>query len=183
MRWILAIVLAASCATTTTKATPSSAAPKAHASRQEQAAALFDAATHQDKRRLELLVDWTRYRLTWAWARAVADHAEATTGLSQVEAEPSPSEAYVQMAAGELMQRLAAVAAGPQPPHAEPGVANAQLAELRGPPPQTKYPALPRLWELTQDALAGADEVTFAGTGRITLVFVGDRLAGVLDAR
>ena len=29
----------------------------------------------------------------------------------------------------------------------------------------------------------GADEVTYAGTTRVTLLFVGDRLAGVLDAR
>ncbi|HEX8952508.1 MAG TPA: hypothetical protein VF997_22720 [Polyangia bacterium] len=152
-------------------------------SRQEQAAALFDAAVHRDKLRLKLLVDWPRYRLAWAWARAAGDHAEATTGLSQIEAEPSPSEAYVEMAVGELQARLATVAAGPQPPHAEPGVANAQLAELKRGAPQTKYPALPRLWELTAEALAGADEVTYAGARRVTLLFVGDRLAGVLDAR
>jgi hypothetical protein len=152
-------------------------------SRQEQAATLFDAALHRDRLRLKLLVDWSRYRLTWAWARAKADHAEATTGLSQVEAEPSPSEAYVEMAVGELQARLAAVAGGTQPPRAETGVANAQLAELRGAAPMSKYPALPRLWSLTQDALAGADEVTYEGVGRVTLLFVGDRLAGVLDAR
>ncbi len=151
--------------------------------RQEQAAALFEAALHHDKLQLKLLVDWPRYRLAWAWARSVADHAEATTGLSQVEAEPSPSEAYVDMAVGELQARLAAVASGPEPPQAEPGVANALLAELRHGPPLTKYPALPRLWQLTAEALAGADEVTFAGAERITLLFVGDRLAGVLDAR
>jgi hypothetical protein len=181
MRWILAIVLAAGCATT--KPTHVSTAD-AHASRQEQAAALFDAASHRDALRLKLLVDWSRYRLTWAWARATADHAEATTGLSQVEAEPSPSEAYVEMAVGELQARLAAVAAGAQPPHAEAGVANAQLAELRrSAPPMSKYPALPRLWELTRDALDGADEITYAGGKRVTLLFVGDRLAGVLDAR
>jgi hypothetical protein len=160
-----------------------SAAGGAHVSRQEQAAALFDAATHHDLLRLKLLVDWPRYRLAWAWARAAADHAESTTGLSQIEAEPSPSEAWVEMAAGELQQRLAAVAEGPQPPHAEAGVANARLAELRRGAPETKYPALPRLWELASEALAGADEVTYAGGKRVTLLFVGDRLAGVLDAR
>ncbi|MGZ3408332.1 MAG: hypothetical protein ACXVAN_17905 [Polyangia bacterium] len=176
------LVLVAGCATGGGRAASSTHAAKA--SRQEQAAALFDAATHRDKLRLKLLVDWSRYRLTWAWARATADHAEATTGLSQVEAEPSPSEAYVEMAAGELQQKLAAVAAGTQPPHAEPGVANAQLAELRrGTPPMSKYPALPRLWELTRDALDGADEITFSGAQRVTLLFVGERLAGVLDAR
>ncbi len=67
------------------------------------------------------------------------------------------------------------------------GYDNPMLAALRGGPvagaPPTKYPALPRLWELTQDALAGADEVTYAGAKRVTLLFVGDRLAGVLDAR
>jgi len=153
------------------------------AGRQEQAAALFDAATHRDKLRLKLLVDWSRYRLAWAWSRAAADHAEATTGLSQIEAEPSPSEAWIEMAVGELQTRLAAVASGPQPPHAEPGVANARLAELKNGAPQTKYPALPRLWELAAEALSGADEVTYSGVGRVTLLFAGDRLAGVLDAR
>jgi len=113
----------------------------------------------------------------------VADHAEATTGLSQVEAEATPSEAWVDMEVGELQARLAKVASGTQPPQAEAGVTNARLAELRGPAPMSKYPALPRLWTLTQDALAGADEITFSGVGRVTLVFVGDRLAGVLDAR
>ncbi len=156
---------------------------RASGSRQEQAAALFDAATHHDRLRLKLLVDWPRYRLAWAWARAAVDHAESTTGLSQIEAEPSPSEAWVEMAAGELETRLAAVAAGPQPPQAQPGVANARLAELKRGAPQTKYPALPRLWELTAEALADADEVTYAGGQRVTLLFVGDRLAGVLDAR
>ncbi|HWE28821.1 MAG TPA: hypothetical protein VHB97_12510 [Polyangia bacterium] len=177
----MALSLAAGCATTAPA--PSARATTKVASRQEQAAALFDAATHRDKLRLKLLVDWPRYRLAWAWARAAADHAEATTGLSQIEAEPSPSEAYVEMAVGELQARLAAVAAGPQPPHAERGVANAQLAELERGAPQTKYPALPRLWALTAEALDGADEVTYAGAKRVTLLFVGDRLAGVLDAR
>ena len=182
---VLALAVAAGCAAGCASRTraPASAAPHSGAgSRQEQAAVLFDAASHGDKLRLKLLVDWSRYRLTWAWARAIADHAEATTGLSQVEAEPSPSEAYEDMAVGELQARLAKVASGPQPPHLEPGVANAQLAALRGQPPLSKYPALPRLWMLTQDALVGADEVTFRGVGQVTLLFVGDRLAGVLDA-
>jgi len=176
-------VAVAGCASQRASSSGATAGARAKVSRQEQAAALFEAATHGDKARLTLLVDWTRYRLTWAWSRAVADHAEATTGLSQVEAEPTPSQAYVEMAANDLMQKLSAVASGPQPPRAEPGVANARLGELRGGAPLTKYPALPRLWELTRDALDGADEVTYAGASRITLVFVGDRLAGVLDAR
>ena len=146
-------------------------------------ATLFDAATHRDRRRLELLVDWPRYRLAWAWARAAADHAEATTGLSQIEAEPDPSEAWIQMALGELQTRLAAVAAGPEPPQAQPGVANARFAELKKGAPLTKYPALPRLWELAAEALGGADEVTYAGSGRVTFLFVGDRLVGLLEAR
>ena len=173
-------MLVSGCATTG-RATATKAAPKV--SRQEQAATLFDAALHRDKLRLKLLVDWSRYRLTWAWARAKADHAEATTGLSQVEAEPSPSEAYVEMAVGDLQARLAAVAGGTQPPQPEAGVANARLAELKGEPPMSKYPALPRLWTLTQDALVGADEITYRGQGQLTLIFVGDRLAGLLDAR
>ena len=155
----------------------------ARASRQEQAAALFDAATHHDKLRLKLLVDWSRYRLAWAWARAAADHAEATTGLSQIEAEPSPSEAWVDDggrraagAAGAGGERAAAAAGGGGRGERAAGGAQARGAE-------TKYPALPRLWELTAEALAGADEVTYAGAGRVTLLFVGDRLAGVLDAR
>jgi len=172
-------LVAAGCASTK----PSVRAADARPSRQEQVAALFDAATHHDKLRLKLLVDWSRYRLAWAWSRAAADHAEATTGLSQIEAEPSPSEAWIDMAVGELQARLAAVASGPQPPHAEPGVANAKLAELKSGAPQTKYPALPRLWELAAEALSGVDEVTYAGAGRVTLLFAGDRLAGVLDAR
>ncbi|HXU71951.1 MAG TPA: hypothetical protein VN947_21605 [Polyangia bacterium] len=182
MRWIVAVLLVAGCAASKPKTVAATSTP-AYASRQEQAAVLFDAASHGDRLRLKLLVDWSRYRLTWAWARAMADHAEATTGLSQVEAEPSPSAAYMDMAVGELQSKLAAVASGPQPPHPEPGVANALLAELRGQPPLSKYPALPRLWMLTQDALDGADEITFRGVGSVTLLFVGDRLAGVLDAR
>ena len=176
---LTAALFAAGCASTAPSVRSSAARP----ARQEQAAALFDAATHRDKLRLKLLVDWSRYRLAWAWSRAAADHAEATTGLSQIEAEPSPSEAWIELAAGELQARLAQVASGPQPPHAEAGVANAQLAELKRGAPQTKYPALPRLWELTAEALSGADEVTYAGAGRVTLLFAGDRLAGVLDAR
>jgi hypothetical protein len=172
-------LVAAGCASTK----PSVRAADARPSRQEQVAALFDAATHHDKLRLKLLVDWSRYRLAWAWSRAAADHAEATTGLSQIEADPSPSEAWIDMAEGELQARLAQVASGPQPPHEEAGVANAKLAELKGGPPQTKYPALPRLWELAAEALSGVDEVTYAGAGRVTLLFAGDRLAGVLDAR
>ena len=62
-------------------------------------------------------------------------------------------------------------------------MANAELAQLKGAAPISKYPALPRLWTLTQDALVGADEVTYRGSGRVTLIFVGDRLAGLLDAR
>jgi hypothetical protein len=178
---IFSVLCASGCATQ--RASSPAAGAHAKVSRQEQVAALFEAATHHDKTRLTLLVDWTRYRLTWVWARAAADHAEATTGLSQVEADPTPPETFVDMAANDLMRKLTAVADGPQPPHAEPGVANAQLALLRSGPPQTKYPALPRLWELTKDALDGADEVTYAGAKRVTLVFVGDRLAGVLDAR
>ena len=171
------------CASSGKHAVATTAAASAAPSRQEQVATLFDAATHRDKRRLQLLVDWPRYRLAWAWARAAADHAEATTGLSQVEAEPEPSEAWIEMAVGELQARLAGVAAGPEPPQAQPGVANALFAELKRGAPLTKYPALPRLWELTAEALAGADEVTYAGATRVTLLFVGDRLAGVLDAR
>ena len=185
MRRALAVTVALAavggCAATKPAVAPSG--KSVESSRQEQAATLFDAATHRDKVRLKLLVDWPRYRLAWAWARAVADHAEATTGLSQIEAEPDPSEAWIDMATGELQTRLAAVASGPQPPHAEPGVENAQLATLRKGPPQTKYPALPRRWELAAEALSGADQVTYAGTKRVTLLFVGDRLAGVLDAR
>src|SRR5690349_12651936 len=135
---IFSVLVVAGCATSHSPAT-GTAAPTV--SRQGQVASLFDAATHRDKLRLKLLVAWPRYRLTWAWARAAADHAESTTGLSQIEAEPSPSEAWVDMAAGELQQRLAAVAEGPQPPQAQPGVANARLAELKRGAPETKYPA------------------------------------------
>ena len=181
MRWVLTLVLVAGCAAS--KPVTATAATAKESSRQEQVATLFDAATHRDKKRLELLVDWPRYRLAWAWARALGDHAEATTGLSQIEAEPEPSEAWIDMAVGELQAKLAAVASGPQPPHAEPGVENAQLATLKKGAPQTKYPALPRLWELAAEALSGADQVTYTGTKRVTLLFVGDRLAGVLDAR
>jgi hypothetical protein len=177
---IFSVLLVAGCATTSK---PASGTAATKVSRQEQVASLFDAATHRDKLRLKLMVDWPRYRLTWAWSRAASDHAESTTGLSQIEAEPSPSEAWVDMAVGELQARLAAVAEGPQPPQAQPGVANARLAELKRGAPETKYPALPRLWELTAEALDGADEVTYAGAKRVTFVFVGDRLAGVLDAR
>ena len=91
---LTAALFAAGCASTAPSVRSSAARP----ARQEQAAALFDAATHRDKLRLKLLVDWSRYRLAWAWSRAAADHAEATTGLSQIEAEPSPSEAWIEMA-------------------------------------------------------------------------------------
>jgi hypothetical protein len=176
------LVLGGGCASSHAHAAARAAAPSAAPSLQERAAALFDAASHGDRLRLKLLVDWTRYRLTTAWAHARADHATASAALSQLEAEPEPSDAYVDGAVTELQARLGAVAAGPMPPRAQPEATNPLLAELRAGAPPSRFPGLPQLWGLTSEALAGAREVTYAGTGRVTLLFAGDRLAGVLDA-
>jgi hypothetical protein len=150
---------------------------------QEQAAALFDVAAHDDRPRLKLMVDWARYRMLAAWLRAHADHEASTGELSLLEAEPDASESYVNHAVGELQAQLAEAAKGPTPPQLQPGVTNALFGELKRGAPQTKYPALPRLWELTTDAIGAADEVTYEGARRLTLLFIADRLVGVLEAR
>jgi hypothetical protein len=167
----------------TTPAAKTAAARSPGKRLQEQAAAVFDVAVHDDKPRLKLMVDWARYRMLAAWLRAHADHEASTGELSLLEAEPDASESYVNHAVGELQAQLADAAKGPTPPQLEPGVSNALFGELKRGAPQTKYPALPRLWELTADAIGGADEVTYAGARRLTLLFIADRLVGVLEAR
>lgn len=191
-RLFLALLLAGGCASSPGKhAASSSPAARANdraarnsANRlQEQAAAIFDAAVHDDKARLKLAVDWSRYRTLAAWLRAHADHEQSTGELSLLESEPDASESYVNHAVGELQQQLAEVAKGPTPPQPRPGVTNALFGELKRGAPQTKYPALPRLWELTMEAVGNADEVTYEGARRVTLLFNADRLVGVLEAR
>ncbi len=187
----MALLLAGGCASSpgkhagpTTSAHASDRAVRSAANRlQEQAAAIFDAAVHDDKARLKLAVDWSRYRTLAAWLRAHADHEQSTGELSLLEAEPDASESYVNHAVGELQAQLADAAKGPTPPQPRPGVTNALFGELKRGAPQTKYPALPRLWELTTDAIGSADEVTYEGARRVTLLFIGDRLVGVLEAR
>ena len=75
------------------------------------------------------------------------------------------------------------VADGPMPPRLQPGMMNARLAGYKRGPAQGAPPALARLQTLVAEALGGAREVTYEGARRVTLVFVGDRLAGVLEAR
>jgi hypothetical protein len=189
-RFVLALLLAGGCAATTpaqpgaATATPGNSGARPTGRRlQEQAAAIFDVAVHDDKLRLKLMVDWPRYRMLAAWLRAHADHEASTGELSLLEAEPDASESYVNHAVGELQAQLADAAKGPTPPQPRPGVTNALFGELKRGAPQTKYPALPRLWELTTDAIGGADEVTYEGARRLTLLFIADRLVGVLEAR
>jgi hypothetical protein len=185
---LAALLLAGGCAAPAKRAIASTPAGKvgAHAAGprlQEQAAAIFDAAVHNDQPRLKLAVDWSRYRTLQAWLRAHASHEASTGEVSLLEAEPDASESYINHAVGELQQQLADVAKGPTPPQPRPGVANALFGELKRGVPQTKYPALPRLWELTSDAIGSADEVTYEGARAVTLLFIADRLVGVLEAR
>ena len=190
-RLFLALLLVGGCASSPGKhaGAASPAHTTDHAARssadrlQEEAAAIFDAAVHDDKARLKLAVDWSRYRTLAAWLRAHADHEQSTGELSLLESEPDASESYVNHAVGELQAQLADAAKGPTPPQPRPGVANALFGELKRGAPQTKYPALPRLWELTTEAVGSADEVTYEGARRLTLLFNGDRLVGVLEAR
>jgi hypothetical protein len=174
-------VAAASCATAPAPATPSPTAPRP-VELQERAAALFDAAAHGDELRLKTLVDWTRWRLVEGLAEA-ADDAAAAQLLSRVEAEPQPSAATMDAAARALVARLARAGAGPMPPRAQPGTMNATLARWRRGPSADAAPSLARLQTLVAEALDEAREVTYEGARRVTLVFVGDRLVGIVEAR
>ena len=177
----LALVLGCGCAARQ-KASAATAAVGARDALQERAAALFDAAVHGDELRLRTLVDWARWRTFDGLAHSRGNE-DAAAVLSRLEAEPQPSAAFVDGAAHALRTRLAEVAAGPTPPQACAGVMNAELAAWRRGPAAGAPPSLARLQALVADALDGAREVTMQGSRRVTLVFGGDLLIGVLEAR
>lgn len=60
---------------------------------------------------------------------------------------------------------------------------NATLARWRRGPGQGTSPSLARLQTLAAESLEGARELTYDGGRRVTLVFVGNLLVGVVDAR
>jgi hypothetical protein len=150
---------------------------------QERAAALFDAATHGDEPRLKAMVDWTRWR-TIAGLRRCQSDADAAAVLSRIEAEPEPSAGFVDGAVHEVRARLAEVASGSMPPRARTGVMNATLAGWRRPPrADARLRSLTRLRTLVAESLEGTADVTYDGGRRVTLVFAGNLLAGVVDAQ
>ena len=148
---------------------------------QERAASLFDAATHGDELRLKTMVDWGRWRMLAGLDGA--GEREAAELLSRIEVEPTPSARFVDGAVKSVRGKLADVAAGTLPPQARTHYMNATLAGWRREPTPGTPPSLARLQTLVADSLADAREVTYEGQRRVTLVFVGNRLAGVLDAR
>jgi hypothetical protein len=168
------------CATTATPAPRAAPSPAL----QERAATLFDAATHGDEPRLKTMVDWTRWR-TVAGLRRCRSDADAAEVLSRIEAEPEPSAGFVDGAAHEVRARLAEVASGSMPPRPRSGVMNATLAGWRRPPPpgDGTPPSLARLRTLVAESLEGTEDVTYEGARRVTLVFAGNLLVGVVDAR
>lgn len=180
MRWMLALVLVASCAASNAATAPTRART-AREPLQEKAAALFDAAVHGDALRLKTLVDWSRWRTFAGLQQSTTDDAAAAV-LSRVETEPQPSAKLVDDGAKQLMATLAAVASGPLPPQPCAGVMNATLAAWRRGAPAGAPPSLARLRALVADSLEDAREVTYEGTRRVTLVFVGELLVGVLAA-
>lgn len=180
MRWILGLLLVAGCAARQRPTTPA-AGQGVREPLQERAAALFDAAVHGDELKLRALVDWARWRAFDGLARARGD-GDAAEVLSRLEAEPQPSPELVGRAAHQLRELLAAVAAGPTPPQPCAGLMNARLAAWRRGPAPGAPPSLKRLEALVADSLDGAREVTLQGSRRVTLVFAGELLVGVLDA-
>jgi hypothetical protein len=176
----LALGLAAvGCATTPPP--PAASPPTVAPELRERAAALFEAAGHHDVLRLKTLVDWSRFRLVEGLAHAGSDEAAAVV-LSRLEAEPEPSARLVEAGARALEGLLAPITTGPTPPQLQAGTMNATLAAWRRGPQPGAPAALARLTTLVSEALDGAREVTYAGSRRVTFVFVGDRLAGVLEA-
>jgi len=174
----LALLGLCGCATTQTQAPAPTVAPELR----ERAAALFDAAAHGDVLRIKMLVDWSRWRLVDGLEHAGSDEGAARV-LSQLEAQPAPSAALIDRAAQQLKTQLVALTGGPTPPELLGGTMNATLASWRRGPGEGTPPALARLETLVSEALDGAREVTYAGGRRVTLVFVGDRLAGVVEAQ
>jgi len=174
----VALVAIAGCATAPR---PAGEAPPA-AELQERAAALFDAAAHGDELRLKTLVDWPRWRTFDGLQRAGSD-AQAAEVLSRIEAEPRATATFVDGAVTGVRARLAEVTAGTLPPRLRTGVMNATVAAWRRGPAEGTPPSLARLQTLVAESLAGAREVTYDGSKRVTLVFSGTLLVGVVDAR
>jgi hypothetical protein len=174
----LALVIAG-CATAPRPATTPTEVP---AELREQAAALFDAASHGDELRLKTLVDWTRWR-TVSGLKECASDAQAAEVLSKIEGEPQPSPRFVDTAVQKVRAELAEVAEGTLPPQAQTAAPNATVAGWRSGPPRGAPPSLARLRALVADSLEGAREVTYTGSRRVTLVFVGVRFVGMVDAK
>jgi len=177
---LVASALLVGCATTAPRGT--AAAPGAPDPLHERAAALFDAAAHGDELQLKTMVDWARWR-TLAGLQHSGGDAQAAEVLSRIEAEPTPGARFVDDAAREACAQLAAVTVGTLPPRPRPGVMNATLAAWRRGPTEGTPPSLARLQTLAAESLESAREVTFDGARRVTLVFVGNMLAAVLEAR
>lgn len=178
MRFAVALVMVAGCATAPRAAGDAPPPPEL----QERAAALFDAAAHGDELRLKTMVDWARWR-TVGGLQGAGDEARAAEVLSRLEAEPRPTARFVDGAAAEVRARLAEVAAGTLPPRPRSGLMNATVAAWRRGPSEGASGSLARLQTLVAESLEGAREVTYEGGKRVTLVFVGTLLVGVVDAR
>jgi hypothetical protein len=176
LRFALALVVAG-CATAPRAAGDAPPPPEL----QERAAALFDAAAHGDELRLKTMVDWARWR-TVGGLQAASDDARAAEVLSRLEAEPRPTAQFVEAAVPGVRARLAEVAAGTLPPRPRTGIMNATVAAWRRGPSEGTPPSLARLQTLVAESLEGAREVTYEGGKRVTLVFVGNQLAGLVDA-
>jgi hypothetical protein len=145
----------------------------------EKGAALFDAATHDDRLRLKTLVDWPRWRTVAAWQSA-HDAASADRAIATLEADAQPGDAFVDGETQKLAARLTSVAAGTMPPQPMMSPSD-ELQRLRHGAQGTMSPSEARLATYAREAVEGADDITYRGSGRVTLAFVAGQLVGVFE--
>ena len=163
----------------TTPATTTGNAPSAELV--ERGAALFDAAMHDDRQRLKGLVDWSRYRMFVAW-HSSPDEASAARAIADMEAEPQPSDRFVDGEVEKLASLLKAVASGTLPPRPLPVTDNAELRALRAGPQGTMSPSRARLTTYATEALQAGRDISYEGVGRITLLFMAGQLVALFVA-